>query len=234
MNTAQSTLQQRLINAIALNPALSQAGLAIHCKVTDGAISQWFTGRSKSLRGGNAAKAAQYLGVDSEWLARGPGATPVLATKDACEIAPYVLVDWFSSEDVGGKTTGVQCTAVPAALAFPREWIDDLKVKAQQLRVFRHTGESMAPFIGDGDTVLVDLSETTPQHNQIWLLRRDGDKELRIRRFIGREADGFVIRSDNSDKSRFNDIAIEERQSSTITFVGRIVWRGGWHSESKN
>jgi len=66
------SLTDRLIEAF--DPARHTPGaLAAAARVTGPSISQWFSGKTKSLKAEPAIRAARYLGVDELWLAAGEG-----------------------------------------------------------------------------------------------------------------------------------------------------------------
>lgn len=50
------------------------ADLARACKVQPSSASEWLTGASKTMRGLNLLRAAEFLGVNALWLATGEGA----------------------------------------------------------------------------------------------------------------------------------------------------------------
>lgn len=71
------TLAARLEAAIAAMtpppPRGIQADLARFCGISQPSVSNWFSGRTKQLKGEPLLKAARYLGVRPEWLADGSG-----------------------------------------------------------------------------------------------------------------------------------------------------------------
>lgn len=75
-----STLQDRMSEALqhrqstASNPNnVNQAELARACGVQPPSVSDWFSGKTKSLRADTALRAAAYLRVRPEWLSDGRG-----------------------------------------------------------------------------------------------------------------------------------------------------------------
>lgn len=70
MNT---TLAERLIEAMKGPPKVSGVDLARACGVKPPSVSGWRTGDSKTLEGSNLLAAAKRLGVRPEWLADGVG-----------------------------------------------------------------------------------------------------------------------------------------------------------------
>lgn len=72
-NVGMNTLAERLLIAMDKNPSLSKTGLWKACGLSSGAVSHWFSGGTKELKGDNLLKAATYLGVNIEWLSSGKG-----------------------------------------------------------------------------------------------------------------------------------------------------------------
>lgn len=66
-------LRERLQAALERNAALSQAGLARATGKKTSSVSNWFTGKSVSMKADSLIAAAEYLGCDSAWLASGRG-----------------------------------------------------------------------------------------------------------------------------------------------------------------
>lgn len=67
------TLADRLKASLDRNPALTQAGLARATGATTASVSNWFTGKTLSLKAANVRLAAQYLGCSTTWLETGLG-----------------------------------------------------------------------------------------------------------------------------------------------------------------
>ena len=68
-------------------------------------------------------------------------------------------------------------------------------INPEQARCFKVHGESMEPFLYDGDTVLVNLSEREIINGKVYAIRY-GD-ELRIKRVYRKIDGGLVLHSDN-------------------------------------
>lgn len=68
-----STLAERLNEVMTKNPSLTKTGLWKACGLSSGAVTHWFNGSTKELKGDNLLKAAVYLGVNVDWLSNGKG-----------------------------------------------------------------------------------------------------------------------------------------------------------------
>lgn len=65
-----TTLKERIDSAMKLS-GLTQKQLAEACGIKVPSVSDWVTGKTKSLRGSTATKAAKALGVSPAWLSDG-------------------------------------------------------------------------------------------------------------------------------------------------------------------
>lgn len=68
-----NTLAERLKFIFDNNKNLTKTGLWKACKLSSGAVTHWFNGETKELKGDNLINAANYLGVSASWLANGKG-----------------------------------------------------------------------------------------------------------------------------------------------------------------
>lgn len=69
----KSTLKERVIEAMEGPPPVSGVELAAACKLSTASISDWRTGKTKTIEGSNLIAASKRLGVRPEWLANGIG-----------------------------------------------------------------------------------------------------------------------------------------------------------------
>jgi phage repressor protein C with HTH and peptisase S24 domain len=86
------------------------------------------------------------------------------------------------------------------------------------------TGSSMEPTIYPGDLVMPDKSRHTPKHDQIFVIRNDGEplvKRLRIK------SDGLIeIHSDNPNP-KLKRLSVER---DALDIIERVVWVAGKRS----
>lgn len=67
-------LKDRILESLADDPCLSQAGLARACGIKEPSVTNWVNGRTRTIKGPNLLAAAAYLGVSPQWLSSGRGA----------------------------------------------------------------------------------------------------------------------------------------------------------------
>lgn len=69
-----TTLAERLKDAMSTPHKVTGRALAQACHVSTASVSDWLSGKSKTMEGSNLLAAADYLGVSPRWLADGLGA----------------------------------------------------------------------------------------------------------------------------------------------------------------
>jgi DNA-binding Xre family transcriptional regulator len=69
-----TTLAERIKEAMKGPPKVSGVELAAACGITPTSVSDWKTGKSKTIEGSNLLAASKCLNVRPEWLANGIGA----------------------------------------------------------------------------------------------------------------------------------------------------------------
>ncbi|WP_178123964.1 hypothetical protein [Pseudomonas sp. WS 5079] len=48
-----------------------------------------------------------------------------------------------------------------------------------------------------------------------------------VKRLVKSDFDGWIIRSDNPDKTRYGDETLRDGEINEVRIIGRVVWRGG-------
>lgn len=69
----QTTLSERLKKAMDGPPRVTGRALAKACSVKPPSVSDWLSGKSKTMEGRNLLAAAEFLRVRAKWLADGIG-----------------------------------------------------------------------------------------------------------------------------------------------------------------
>ena len=106
--------------------------------------------------------------------------------------------------------------------AFDERWLKALTASpAGRLSIIRVEGDSMAPTLGAGDDILVDLGDSMQRlRDGIYVLR--ADDALVVKRLalhpVGRRV---TVQSDNPAYPDWPDCGIDE-----ITCIGRVIWAG--------
>lgn len=77
-----STLSERLKEAMKGPPKVTGRALADACGVKPSSVSDWLSGKSKSMEGSNLIAASEFLSVRPKWLAEGLGPMRFVSTYD--------------------------------------------------------------------------------------------------------------------------------------------------------
>ena len=212
---------------------MSQAGLAKAC----GWASQSRVGnyekntREPSLD--DIALRAKALGVAQDLLllhttttkqseGHGPDENGSPSKKD------YALIPQYTARASAGK--GYHNDHVELSegqgLVFKRDWLKRLSLKEDSSCVIYAEGSSMEPTISDGDVLLIDRASTEPRSGKVYAIQRP-DGSISVKRLVQTFAGGWVVRSDNPDKTLYPDEPISTDDLQQIEIIGRSVWGGG-------
>jgi len=191
----------RNANALAKKAGISQSGL-----------STLLSGKRKGLTIETAGKLLDALEADIVL----PGEPP---PEQEDFRRDYLLVPKVkavagcgASFIVNGETTGLY--------AFRREFLEREHIHTANLVMMMIQGDSMEPLIREGDTVLVDQTDTSPADGKIYILRIDDALMCkRVEKIPG----GWRIKSDNPDRGHY-DLKGEELE--TMHIFGRVRWFG--------
>lgn len=208
--------------------AISQSGikkshLAQQLGVSPSAITQWTSGTTKKLEGGNLIAAAKILGVSPAWLATGKGEMTV--NKEAVIVDEHPESDFIGVRRVKFKlSAGISGYSVEylnghrSPIFFRRDWIEARKLNPNTLFAVEVSGQSMEPSLFAGDIVVVNTADITTADGEVFAANYEG--ELVVKRLV-RNAGAWYCVSDNQDKRRFPDKVCDEH----TTLIGRVIYK---------
>jgi len=204
---------------------LNESELGRRAKVPQPTINRILSGESQSPRKSTVEPIATALGVSPDWLLFGGGEEKTRELTSPSE-KEYALIPQFTARGACGDGYFNEHVEVTEGLAFKREWIRRMNSKPENLYVIYADGDSMEPYIFEGDVVLFDTSKTEPKDKQVYVIRRpDGGNS--IKRLSQMLSGAWVIRSDNPDKISFPDEPVSEASLHDMPILGRVIWRGG-------
>lgn len=171
------------------------------------------TSRAQSERVGEAASSGE--------------ATEILVWEHEGELPPgdYVLVPQLSLHLSAGNGRAAVEIDRELPQAFRADWIRAKRLKAKYLTCMTAAGDSMAPWITDGDSLVIDTGDTDVRDGEPYALRYGN--ELRVKRLYRRFDGVLVLRSDNLDKTKYPDEIVTATDLEHVEVIGRVVWRGG-------
>lgn len=152
---------------------------------------------------------------------------------------PIATSSWVSPADIGdgmyglvsqtrispSETQGlvdVQPVDLPG-VAFKKAWLMNAKVTDSSKLVFgEQRGDSMEPYLSDGDIYLVDVTQVDVADGQVYALLYGG--EIRLRRLSRRFDGGLLLRADNA---RYPEEKLSSEEAAMVRVIGRVLWRAG-------
>ena len=162
------------------------------------------------------------LKVEREWLIHGigevEGEPPFIENPDETFVA---IAHASPRPSMGGGAVVTEDHDTPGrAYHFRRSWIKgSLKASPSQLRIMHVEGDSMAPTLLDGDTVLVDMTRRAPNPPGIFVLDDGmGLVAKRLEHVPNSDPPAVRVISDNGFYSPY------ERSAEEIHIIGRIRW----------
>ncbi|MBC2659782.1 LexA family transcriptional regulator [Pseudomonas sp. MSSRFD41] len=234
----------RLKEALASN-GLAEWGagarLAKMAGVTPKASSKWMNG--ESMPGGAKMLAlAKALSVRVEWLEYGRGSMTDSKTPDPIPTPQddslsfryfdlpsdpsYTGINQHTARAAAGDGEENTHVEIRGILAFKSEWLRLNRLNPKHLDVIYANGNSMEPTISSGDVLLIDRSKIEPKDGQIFAMYSEAKGTI-VKRLIQSDFDGWLIRSDNPDKTKYGDQTLSDEDINEVRIIGRVVWRGG-------
>lgn len=231
------TLGERIKDALA-SSGKSQAGLAAACGVSAPSVSDWVSGKTKSMKARTAIRAAEYLGVSLTWLTEGRGkkqperlspssdrqsGMPVAKSPQLIDLTehpdlvPIKRVRFKLAAGVHGYAIEVD-NGDSAPVFFRRDWMERNGYRAERLAAFRVCGASMEPSLWDDDLVVVNLDDTQPSDGDVFAVSYEGEPGVKRLRRDGGE---WWLVSDNADQRRF----APKRCHEDTQILGRVIYK---------
>lgn len=211
---APVTLADRLAHALV--DGKTKAGLAKACGIKPPSVSDWFSGKTKTLEGSNLLRAAAYLDVPPLWLAEGKG--PMRPRGNEHQMLDIARLDVHVAAGCGNVVEQVDRIG---GLSFRRDFLRSVGIytdNEDESVVLSVKGESMGPWF-DGAVILVNKKLRDPVAGKLFVFV-DGDGPL-IKRMV--KVNGlWVARSDNDDKAQYPDTPFKKDN----LLIGRAVWMG--------
>lgn len=238
-----SSLGER-IRELRLARRLTAEQLATKAGISQGAISQVENGITRTVAGDNLVRIARALGTSAEYLMLGlksrttgtlryvlpyTGAGADLVRTPTSEqgrenaghdIPEFVLIPTANALIIGhpGKKKQQQMVDFADPIAVRSDWLKRKGLSTDKLVAIDVPDESMADRLNEGDTVIVDLSQTDLIEGRVYAVSYR--ETIRMRRVFLLPDAGFILTADNP---RFPEITIQKDQARTVKVLGRVV-----------
>lgn len=219
---------------------LTPAELARATKSTASAITQWLDGTTKSLRAEKSALLELATGYRAQWIVFGTGPKLVSAEPPSDKSTMQPILAWEHPDDLpageyvmiprldvhlsaGNGHEQVEISFVERQpQAFRADWIRGERLKPAKLACMTARGDSMEPSIWDGDSLVVDISQTDVIDGRVYAMWYEGGE--RVKRLYRLPGGGLRIKSDNPE---FAPIELTGPQLEHVRVIGRVVHRSG-------
>jgi phage repressor protein C with HTH and peptisase S24 domain len=144
----------------------------------------------------------------------------LVPTQQGGKTASYVLVQRLLNPLGAGSAELQEFDEVDGSHSFRRDWLMKKGWPVEALRVLSVQGNSMAPYINDGDVVLVNTADRRLVNGEVYAIAADG--EAMVKRLF-KQLDG-KIRVESDNKEYPPDYFTPDRDG---VILGAVVWRAG-------
>lgn len=177
-------------------------------------------------------KIKQLKGCSIDWLLTGtgepfPDATAANTTAydtlgNPVDVEEFVFVPRYDIQAAAGHGRLAGDEKPTFAMAFRRYWVENYITRdTKNLSVISVKGDSMEGVLNDGDTILINHSETVPRDG-LYVLRLD--ENLLVKRL--QLMPGGIVRVISANEA-YPTFEIDlNRQSEDIAVIGRVEWFG--------
>lgn len=208
------------------SPVLTQADVGRRAGKTRAYISA-LLGQTRPFGERIARDLERSLHMPKGFLDQGedPGLEAVTTWNTPGDLAPgvYAMVPRVSIRLSAGGGALVEREEDLPPLAFREDWLRKKNITSKSaLRICEVSGDSMSPYLENGDCVMIDTGQTEVRDLSVYAIRYG--EELRIKRLSRRFDGGLIIRSDNQ---RYPEEQINATDASHIQILGLVIWRAG-------
>ena len=225
------TLAHRIIEARE-EAELTKAELARRVGVTRATVSMWESGQIESLKDGNLLMLSEVLDVNPRWLNSGRGFKRTQPPAQAASLqmresaASYIFLARVRGAmlSAGSGRVSWEHEEVDSFHAFRRDWMKRQGLAVKDCRIIGVQGDSMTPYLQDGDVVLVNMADRSIRSGEVYAIAVDD--ELRVKRLTKRADGSLEIRSDNPSPQYPVEL-VDRTKVERVNIIGKVVWRGG-------
>lgn len=221
-----STLAERLKEALAQS-GVKQIEIASLCKIAPASVSDWFTGKTKSIRSTHLEKVANLLNVSSVWLSTGQGemkSQTVLAEDKVNNSDEWIEIPEYRIKFAAGFDQEPNLEELDSnhKAVYRRSWFIDKRINPNDCKRFRVAGDSMEPLLLDGDVVLVNCAEKFIIDGRVYAFVFGN--ALRVKRLYSQIDRSILVCSENPN---FADEKIPPDEVDQVKIIGEVIERSG-------
>lgn len=144
----------------------------------------------------------------------------------------YVFVNKVRGVRYESGTGGISWDheEVDRSHAFQRDFIQKMGWDLARLKILKNHGNSNAPWIMDGDAVMIHLRdnkilESDDPTKNVFAIQYG--EHSRFKRIVPQHDGSVLLRSFNPDKQTYPDERVAGDELDSLAIIGRVVWRGG-------
>ncbi|MDO5643631.1 MAG: S24 family peptidase [Paracoccus sp. (in: a-proteobacteria)] len=171
---------------------------------------------------------SEKMGASPSWILTGLGSKyingdhqNVRDAQHSSDASQFVPVTRFTVEASAGHGSLVQDEQGSGTYAYNRAFLERRGLKPNNLAVISVRGDSMAPDLHDGDLILIDRADATPdaiREGRIYVVNFDGDLYVkRIQRAPGKR---LMLVSSNP---AYQSVTVEGADMEGLKIIGRVV-----------
>jgi len=196
---------------------MTQQELASSTGLGQSTIQNYESGRIP--KGKELLLLAEVLRCSTDWLLSGSGPAPGEVAETAAAYGETVLVRKVQAR-WSARTGELETGREPIGChAFRRDWLAR-KGDPEKMVLMEVFGDSMAPDIKDGDTVLIDQSQKEIFSGRIYAIGLDD--EIVVKQ-IEKHPERYILRSRNPQHEDI--LLLSDREAwRGIRIVGRVIW----------
>lgn len=201
---------QRVFDATGMN---SQNDLANALRINRSAITQ---ARNKnSIPDKWLVQLYRLYNLNPNWMETGAGPT-FLNKPDETEPS-FIEIPKVKARLCAGSGSFEVGSEIEGFYSFQREWLSQ-KGSWNQMVLMDIFGNSMAPELKDGDTVLVDEAQKGVLAGALFAV--GVDDTIMVKR-VEKHPNKLVLMSDNKD---YAPIYLHNEEMDTIRIIGKVIW----------
>ena len=171
-----------------------------------------------------AARICQIYGVTPGWLLTGDGPMRTGETAASTNDAGLVMIPKVVARLSAGGGSLETNAEVKGRYAFKSEWLRG-KGRVDRMVLMEVSGDSMEPYICDGDTVLIDQSQDKVLAGKVYAV---GVEEAVYVKFVELAPGRMILRSANPAHVAMEANLAED--SNPVRIIGRVIW---WCREAR-
>lgn len=200
--------------------------LAVFCGVSEGLVSQWFSGTTRL--GPKPLKALSRTQFSLDWVTEGklpkyrlgaplPGALPVVVMEES---DPDVLLMPMVELKLSAGVTGFQTEPDRrdgGTIAVRRSWVERSGYDFSKLLAIQVKGDSMEPSLYEDDVVVINTADTRPVDGVVFALNYEGEAVVKR---LSRDAGDWWLTSDSPDQRKHHRKIC---RGDACIIIGRVV-----------